>query len=284
MPSTDFEYLTGSITGANGVTIGYRQMGGGPAVILVHGAMMTSQSFMRLAQMLADKFTVYIPDRRGRLSSPYSGNDLGLATEAADIKALVEHTGAQRIFGLSSGAVLTLQVALLTPSITKVALYEPPLPDGHVNDGNWYEDYENAIAKQRHGRAFVSLIRGTTRNLAFRIIPLFITAPLMGKFVEKHDAKPGDVKFKELLPTFRNDYRIVSEAENLIDEAKNLKADVLLLSGSKSPRYLKDILKKLGENIRRARLIEFEGVGHTAADNNGKPEMVAAALKIFFAE
>lgn len=284
MPSADFEYLTGSVTSANGVDIGYRQLGGGPAVILVHGAMMTSQSFMRLAEMLADKFTVYVPDRRGRLLSPYNGDDLGLATEAADIKALVEHTCAQRIFGLSSGAVLTLQVALLTPSLTKVALYEPPLPDGHVNDGNWYEDYENAIAKQKYGSAFVSLIRGTTRNLPFRIIPMFITAPLMRKFVEKHDAKPGDVKFKELLPTFRNDYRIVSAAEDLTDEAKNLKAEVLLLSGSKSPKYLRDILKKLGENIRQARPIEFEGVGHTAADNNGKPEVVAAALRTFFAE
>jgi len=64
-------YRTDSVT-SDGTTIGYRQIGSGPGLILLHGGMQASQHYMRLATALSDAFTVYVPDRRGRgLSGPY---------------------------------------------------------------------------------------------------------------------------------------------------------------------------------------------------------------------
>src|SRR4051812_9579801 len=115
-------FTTGQVTSADGTTIGYRQLGSGPGLILLHGGMMASQNFTRLAGALADTFRVYVPDRRGRgLSGPH-GDDYGLARECEDIQALVEQTGAQNIFGLSSGAIVALQSALVLDSLRKVAL------------------------------------------------------------------------------------------------------------------------------------------------------------------
>ena len=62
---------TRSVISADGTLIGYRQLGQGPGLVLVHGAMESAQSHMQLAEALADTFTVYLPDRRGRgMSGP----------------------------------------------------------------------------------------------------------------------------------------------------------------------------------------------------------------------
>ncbi len=60
------QYRLGSVTSKDGTTIGYRQIGHGPGVVLVHGAMESALSHSQLAEALADTFTVCVYDRRGR--------------------------------------------------------------------------------------------------------------------------------------------------------------------------------------------------------------------------
>src|SRR5262245_56092990 len=124
--ATQSPSITGLVTSKDGTVIGYRQIGHGPGIILVHGGMETSQNFMRLATALADSFTVSVPDRRGRGLSGAYGDNYCLARECEDIEALVDQTGATTIFGLSSGAIIVLQAVLALPSIQKIAVYEPP--------------------------------------------------------------------------------------------------------------------------------------------------------------
>jgi len=45
-------YRTGSVISRDGTTIGYRPLGSGPAVVLVHGGMQAAQNFMGLARRL----------------------------------------------------------------------------------------------------------------------------------------------------------------------------------------------------------------------------------------
>src|SRR3954454_7843791 len=115
-------YTVNNVTSADGTIIGYRQLGHGPGLVLVHGGMMGSQNFMKLGQALADTFTIYIPDRRGRgLSGP--AGDYSLAKESQDICAMIQATGATNLFGLSSGAIVVLQAAVDGPALRNVALY-----------------------------------------------------------------------------------------------------------------------------------------------------------------
>src|SRR5260221_3036807 len=63
---------TGSVTSADGTTIGYRQLGHGPGVLLLHGTASSGYNHIQLAAALADAFTVYVPDRRTLgLRGPY---------------------------------------------------------------------------------------------------------------------------------------------------------------------------------------------------------------------
>jgi pimeloyl-ACP methyl ester carboxylesterase len=63
-------YQRGFATSSDGTIIGYRQLGHGPALILVHGGMKSSQDFMQIAAALSDAFTVYLPDRRNARLDP----------------------------------------------------------------------------------------------------------------------------------------------------------------------------------------------------------------------
>jgi pimeloyl-ACP methyl ester carboxylesterase len=89
--------------------------------------MQSSRSFSRLATLVSDRFTVYLPDRRGRGLSGSGVSRYGMDREVEDLAALVAQTGTTRIFGLSSGALIALHAAAALPELSKVALYEPPL-------------------------------------------------------------------------------------------------------------------------------------------------------------
>jgi pimeloyl-ACP methyl ester carboxylesterase len=83
------ETSTGSATSADGTTIGYRQVGRGPAVVVLHGSNESAASHTQLARALASRFTVYLPDRRGRgLSGPRRPGH-SMRTEVEDLQAVV---------------------------------------------------------------------------------------------------------------------------------------------------------------------------------------------------
>ena len=89
------QMTTGSVTSTDGTPIGYLRAGRGPAVVVLHGSNESARSHTQLALALADAFTVYLPDRRGRgLSGPHRP-DHGMHTEVEDLQAVVAHSGAQ---------------------------------------------------------------------------------------------------------------------------------------------------------------------------------------------
>lgn len=284
--TTSTKYTTGFVTSKDGTKIGYRQLGQGEGLILVHGGMMYSQNFMNLAGLLADEFTVYIPDRRGRgLSDAYVSN-YGLSTESEDIQAIINKTKAQNIFGLSAGAIIVLKTAIIESSIKKIALYEPPISVNGTKSLAWVGKYEAALSERNFGKAFISVVKGTDDpSSLFNMLPGFITVPLMN-FALKYEAKKvkadGEASLKSLISAMPYDIKIIADAENIIQECKNLAKDALLLSGQKSQRYLQVPLDTLAAVLPRASRVAFRGLGHTSADNGGKPEVIAEELRKFF--
>lgn len=165
-------YVTGTVTSRDGAVIGYRQAGQGPGVILLHGGMQAAQNLMRLAGALADAFTVYVPDRRGRGLSGPPGDHYGIDAERADVDALARATGAASLFGLSSGAIIALQAALVLPAIGRVAVYEPPLSVNHSTPTGWAARYDQEVAAGRLGSDAITAIRDTrTAPPVLRLVP-----------------------------------------------------------------------------------------------------------------
>src|SRR5512136_643769 len=113
----------------DGTTIGYDKKGKGPAVILVDGAIgYRAMGFGNALQdLLAQRFTVYAYDRRGRGESSNS-KPFAVEREVEDIEALINEAGGTAyVYGISSGASLALEAAIrLGGKIKKLALFEAP--------------------------------------------------------------------------------------------------------------------------------------------------------------
>jgi pimeloyl-ACP methyl ester carboxylesterase len=277
-------FQTGIVSSRDGTTVGYRRIGTGPGVILLHGGMQAAQSFTKLATALSDRFTVYVPDRRGRgMSGPFTG-DHGITKEIEDLQALLRATGARNVFGLSAGAVIALQTALSGPEIAKLALYEPPLSFDAVSSTQWVARYERELNSGKLASAFVSIIKGTGDPGGIQLVPRFVLIPMM-KLALKADQKtrrPGLVSIGDLIPTMRYDSRTVIDSAGSLDRFAAVRSHVLLLGGAKSAQYLKAAVDGLSTVLPDARRVTMPGVGHTAAEDTGTPDRVAAELRTFF--
>ena len=262
--------------------IRYRTIGGGPRkVVLLHGGMQTARNFTKLAAALSGTFTVYVPDRRGRGLSGPAGDDHGLASEIDDLRAVLDETGAGNVFGLSSGAVIALTAALELPQIERLALYEPPLWFGAHNPVAWRPRYEKELAAGRTAAAFVTTIKGTGEVR----VPRAVLTPLvkLGIRADGRSNRPaGYTPFGALIPTMRQDATVVEQAAGPLDRFAGVRAETLLLGGERSAPYLKGVLNGLEPILPRVKRVTLTGVGHLAADDRGKPEVVAAQLRKFF--
>lgn len=278
-------YTTGSVTSRDGTTIGYRQMGDGPGLILLHGGMQAAQSFMRLAAMLSNSFTVHVPDRRGRgLSGPF-GDNHGMEKEVEDLEALMAGTGSQNVFGLSSGALIALQATLFLPSLHKVALYEPPLAIvGGPSPMAWAPRYERELARGDLAAAMVSCMRGTGDIATFKI-PRFLLGPLMRLAIRASASdRSGNVSLDVLIRALHFDIHLATEMAGTVENFRSAPTQTLLLGGDRSAAYLPFALDALAGVLPNARRVELPGLGHLAADDVGQPERVADVLRPFFSK
>jgi pimeloyl-ACP methyl ester carboxylesterase len=275
----------GSVTSADGTVIGYRWLGRGPGVVLVHGNLMASQNFTKLGAALADRFTVYIPDRRGRgMSGPF-GPGHTVHKEVEDLQALLRHTDAKNVFGLSSGAVISLEAARHLSEIHKLALYEPPLSFHDSRSTDWVPRYERENADGDLASAFVTIAKGTMGSALIDAIPRFLLVPLARLALAadaKKTMKNGEVAMRGLVPTAHYDAAIIIQLADSLESFRAVSAKVLLLRGARSPRYLHTAFDRLAATLPDARCVELPSVGHLAADNGGKPLLVADELRRFF--
>ena len=131
----------GSVRSEDGTAIGYLRAGAGPPLVMVHGSLAVAEAWSAVANLLADSFTCYLMDRRGRGRS----NDAphySIEREYQDIAAVLNAAGPRpHVIGHSYGAVCALGAALETP-VDKLILYEPPV--GAVF-GSEIENYSQAI-------------------------------------------------------------------------------------------------------------------------------------------
>ncbi|HSJ57656.1 MAG TPA: alpha/beta hydrolase [Anaerolineae bacterium] len=116
------------VTSKDGTTIGYRQSGSGPPLLLVHGVTADHTRWAPILPRFERDFTVYAMDRRGRGGSGDSP-DYEFAREAEDVAAVVNAIGEPvSVLGHSGGAFFSLEAALRTDNMHRLILYEPPIP------------------------------------------------------------------------------------------------------------------------------------------------------------
>jgi pimeloyl-ACP methyl ester carboxylesterase len=273
---TTFEITTDSVSSADGTMIGYRTLGSGPGLIIVHGSVSTSQNYLSLAEALADTYTVYIPDRRGRGSSGPAGKDYSIDKECEDLEALMNKTGAQYMFGHSSGGLITLEAALRLP-IQKVAAYEPAVSINGSVPTAWYPEFERALAENNPALAMAMVLKGLQVSAKMSKVPTQVLALMMQQEILRSDEGRDMAK---LVFTFPLDWALVKGQESTWEKYRNIAVSTLLIGGDSSPSYLLNALHTLAETIPGAKHVEIPGFDHTAP-NDERSDRIASELKQF---
>lgn len=163
-----------TVTSKDGTRIAYDQSGAGPAVILVLGAFNDRATGVPLSRFLEPHFSVFNYDRRGRGesgdTSPYA-----IEREIEDLGALIAMAGGSaRVFGYSSGAILSLRAAAHGLAISQLALYDPP-PTG-AGAGTLAPQLAELISAGRRGDA-VELFQTEGVGIPAQVVAQMRNAP-----------------------------------------------------------------------------------------------------------
>jgi pimeloyl-ACP methyl ester carboxylesterase len=291
---TTAEMTTGSVVSRDGTRIGYLRVGRGPAVVLLHGSNESARSHTRLALALADAFTVYLPDRRGRgLSGPHRP-DHSIRTEVEDLQAVLTGSGAQRVFGVSVSALIALEAARTQPAIRQIAAYEPALLMDTTRYTGWVRRFDQEMAQGKVAAAEITCMYGLDlAPPAFKLMGRRLAEALTNRAMNNEDKKaPSDtVTMRQLAPTLRWEGVLLAETAGTVGSFAEMPAEVLLLGGDmKRPAFIRPAFDAFAHTLPHNRRVVFPGLDHGGSANvgptnrRGKPEIVAPAIRSFFAQ
>jgi pimeloyl-ACP methyl ester carboxylesterase len=288
------EMTTGSVRSKDGTRIGYLRVGRGPAVVLLHGSNESARSHTQLALALADTFTVYLPDRRGRgLSGPHRPNH-SMRTEVQDLQAVLTESGAQKVFGVSVSGLIALEAARVQPTIRQIAAYEPALLMDTTRYTGWVRRFDQEMAQGKVAAALITSMYGLDlAPPAFKLMGRRLAESLTSKSMDSEDKKATDdtITARKLAPTLRWEGLLLAETAGTIGAFAEVAAEVLLLGGDmKRPAFIKPAFDALARTLPRNRRVRFPGLDHGGSadvspiNRHGKPEIVAPEVRSFFAQ
>ncbi len=111
---------------AGPVELYYEVRGSGPPVLFVMGATGDAGHFTKVAEVLADEFTVVTYDRRGNSRSPRppGWNATSMEEQAGDAAALLHalELSPAAVFGTSSGGLIALCLVIRHPEVVRAAI------------------------------------------------------------------------------------------------------------------------------------------------------------------
>lgn len=242
---------THQVTSSDGTTIGYHELGSGPALVMIHGSLSDGQPYLGLAELLAEHFTCYVVDGRGRGLSGGFGDNFTVDTVVADIQAVLAAAGPGAIlFGHSYGASMVLQAALRSDDLAGLVLYEPPLPLRAPVAGTNLPPFVAAIdagdADAALDGAWTTIIGGSVEEREF-----IKTTPLWGMLTG-------------FAPTWIPELTVLDALPDTVQPYAALDLSVLLIMGSQSPEHLRYSTNAVSEVVPQPSLVDIEGVNHFA--------------------
>jgi pimeloyl-ACP methyl ester carboxylesterase len=239
-----------TVPSKDGVEISVQKAGSGPSLLLIHGALLNGElSWGAVLPKLAEHFTVYAMDRRGRAPSG-DAKQYSIANEADDIAAVVEAIGGQVIvLAHSYGGLATLEALDRLKTVSRLILYEPAFA---LKPG------DPAIA--------ANLDRALEANAREELVTIFLRDQIRvpPDMIGKMKSSPIWPIVLQISPTLPRETRTVNTYSASRERFANWKAPTTVLLGSVTVGLLKDATFFVSDAIPGCRLVILEGQGHGA--------------------
>lgn len=256
----------------DGTLIAFERLGSGPPLVLVDGALCSRKfgPMPKLAPLLAEHFTVYMYDRRGRGDSSDTG-PYSKEREIEDLEAVIgEAGGSAYVLGLSSGAGLALEAAAAGLPIPKLAVYEPPYmvqPEDsarHMN-ADHEKQLRKLVAEGRRGDAVKYFMRDMVGVPAIFVVLM--------RFM------PGVwSKLKAVAHTLPYDAAIMGDFTLPASRLKTVRVPTLAIGGGKSEARLQAAVDAVASVVPNSQRRTLAGQTH-----NVKPQVLTPVVTEFFA-
>jgi len=257
----------GHVISKDGTSISYQCEGIGPPLILVHGTGGAATRWAPLMPVLGQRYTVYAVDRRGRRDSgdtePYAAE-----REFEDIAAVAESTGGSvSLLGHSYGGFCALGAALISPAVSKLILYEPPipLPGVQILPDGLVERYERMLADGDRDVVLSAFLREVVRMPPGEIETLRRLPAWQSRLAAAHTL-PRELRMHV-------DYRFD------MDQIAKLDIPALLMIGGESPKFFRACIDALNSAMPNSRVVVLPGQGHAAMDT--APELFVREVEAF---
>lgn len=260
------------VASEDGSRIAYEVRGAGPVLVVVEGALChrTMGAFDELAPIMADRFTVVGYDRRGRGESEPGSSPYGVQREVEDLVAVLTTVGPDAfVFGMSSGAALSLEAARQGLTSSRLAVYEPPfiLDDSHrPDDPESTQQLRDLVAAGRRTRATQVFMRAL--GMPGPLVAVLPLLPMWKRLTAAADTLPHDF---EIVSPYRRGVALPEGHYSAI------RSDTLLIAGGKSPDYMRTAATAIAAQIPGARTAVLEGQTHEV-----KAEVLAPVLAEHF--
>jgi pimeloyl-ACP methyl ester carboxylesterase len=256
-----------TVTSKDGTQLACWRDGNGAPLLLVHGGLCDHYAWFFVAPLLAEEFTVWTFDRRGRGQSggtlPHSPQ-----REAEDIEAILAAIGEPaHLLGHSAGGIASIHAALRVHTLRSLILYEPP----YIADG--------ARAKPAP-----AVLQQMEQRLAMGD-PDAALAIAMRETVDMSDVEMNGLRSSPGWEHLRMAARAIPydwalwDAQPSPEALAAIATPTLALMGSKSPAWLQASTRSLAAALPLVDLVVLEGEGHSAMVT--APRQFAAAVVRF---
>jgi pimeloyl-ACP methyl ester carboxylesterase len=238
------------IRSTDGVEISVQKAGSGQALLLVHGALLNgSISWGAVLPKLADDFTVYAMDRRGRAPSGDAAN-YSLSVEADDIASVVNAIGGPvKILGHSYGALATLDAIEQLRGVDHLILYEPPL-----------------ILAPRSAETAARMQATLDAGDLNTVVTIFLRDQIgvAPEVLAGFQAAPFFPVILQIAPTLPRESREVNKLRSWRERLAQCRILTTMLLGSETHGLLEDATNFVSRTIPGCRIVMLEGQGHGA--------------------
>ncbi|NQD90728.1 alpha/beta hydrolase [Paenarthrobacter sp. CM16] len=222
-------------------------------VVLIGGAFLTALIYrpfsLALAKGLGDGWAVDVYDRRGRGKSTEQPDHYSMATEIADVRTIMDATGARNIFGHSLGGSVALNAAQAfagTPhQPDKLAVYDAAVNIDGSMDTEWLAGFADSVNKGDVGLALARMKRGMQPGTALARVPEPILAGLMAVVSR---TKVNQL-FRELMPSGVGELKAAFEAADTPTDFSVLPSSTHFMVGKKSPQFYKVTAARLNRAV-----------------------------------
>lgn len=269
LPAEEGRFIVRS---TDGTSIAVWADGGGPPLVVVHGALNDHTTDRPFIDELRGNVTTFAIDRRGRGASG-DGPDYAIKREFEDVAAVVDAVAARTgqavsVWGHSYGADCAMGAAARTDNLAHLVLYEPGL--GFTGSDSVLEAIEaidTAVAAGDLEGALLTALRGVVELTEDEVA-----------FVRSRPGWPARLAAVPMLP---REVRAEVDWAYQPGQFDSVKARTLLLAGADSSPAQQEATQRAAAAIPAARVQTL--VGHSHIAHRVDPAMVAAIVCGFVA-